>query len=207
MSQIDLVLKGGTVVTPDGMLQADVEIAGGRIVGLSAGELAVPARDAIDVSGLILLPGLIDTHTHLRQPGQEHKEDIEHGTRAAAAGGYTTVIGMPNVDPVTSTVERLRDALALYERASVVDYNHYPSGAVVEEIPALAAAGAIGFKVFMISDGGRDHVRQPGMGVHDDGQLFQVAEAIAETRLPMLVHPHNPALLDRKSTRLNSSHT
>jgi len=192
---VDLVLRGGRVVTPHGIVDADVAIADGRIVGLSTGEVVVTARETIDVTGLTLLPGMIDTHVHLRQPGQEHKEDIEHATRAAAAGGYTTVIGMPNVNPVTSTVERFHEALALYERSAIVDYNHYPSGALVEEIPGLAAAGAIGFKVFMINDPGRDGPARPEGGVYAHGHLLEVAETIAGTGLPMLVHPHDGEIL------------
>jgi dihydroorotase len=189
---IDVVLRGGTVVTPEGRLTADIEIDGGRIVGLSAGDLPVAARDVIDVSGLTLLPGLIDTHTHLREPGHAHKEDIAHATRAAAAGGYTTVIGMPNTDPVTSTVERYRDAIAGYERSAYVDFNHFPSGAVLEELDGLAAAGAPGFKIYMVT--GAD-LRQTGRGVGDSGHLFEAAEGIARTGLPMLVHPQDTSLM------------
>ncbi|MEZ0240806.1 MAG: dihydroorotase family protein, partial [Chloroflexota bacterium] len=191
----DLVLHGGMVVTPDGPIRADIAIEGGTIVGLTAGEAPFTASERIDVSGLTLLPGLIDTHSHLREPGHGHKEDIAHGTRAAAAGGYTMVVGMPNVDPATSTVERYGEALAIYARSSYVDYNHFPSGAMVEELDGLAEAGALGFKVYMISDAGRDYLRQPGLGVSDHGQLFEVAEAISRTGLPMLVHPHDPALM------------
>jgi dihydroorotase-like cyclic amidohydrolase len=103
-------------------------------------------------------------------------------------------MGMPNVDPVTSTVERYREAISLYERSSIVDYNHHPSGAVVEELDGLAEAGALGFKVYMISDG-RDYYRQPGMGVSDHGHLLEVAEGVERTGRPLIVHPHDPGLM------------
>ncbi len=147
----DLLLRGGVLVTPTGRVEGDVAIHGGRIVGIGVGELPVTARETIDLRGRWVLPGLIDTHAHLRQPGHEHKEDVEHGTRAAAAGGYTTVVGMPNVSPPTNTVERFREAMAIYSRSALVDYNHHPAGTITDAIPGLAAEGALGFKLYLIS--------------------------------------------------------
>ena len=200
----DLLLRGGWVMTPDGLVRADVAIADEKIIGLEDPSSNDGALETIDVSGLTLLPGLIDTHSHLRQPGHEHKEDIEHGTRAAAAGGYTTVVGMPNVDPVTSTVERYREAIAIYERTSLVDFNHFPTGTDLAEVPGLAEAGALGFKIYMIGDGGRDYLRQPGLGVSDHGQLYDIAETIARTGLPMLVHPHDQDLMRSIEARFHA---
>jgi dihydroorotase (multifunctional complex type) len=199
----DLLLRGGQVVTPEGTIQADVLIAGERVIALEDHSSSVSARETIDVTGLTLLPGMIDTHAHLRQPGHEHKEDIEHGTRAAAAGGYTTVVGMPNVDPVTSSVERYREAIDMYDRASIVDFNHFPTGTDLAEIEGLADAGALGFKIYMIGDGGRDYLRQPGLGVKDHGQLYDIAESIARTGLPMLVHPHDQDLMRAIESRFH----
>src|SRR5690349_1428167 len=203
-SPIDLVLHGARVMTPEGMVRADVLVRDGRILGLEDDATGRPAIETIDVSGQVLLPGLIDSHAHLRQPGHEHKEDIEHGTRAAAAGGYTTVIGMPNVNPVTSDVERYRAAIALYEASSCVDFNHFPTGTDVAAVPGLAAAGALGYKIYMIGDAGRDYLRQPGLGVTDHGALYDIADAIAATGLPMLVHPHDQELMRSIEVRFHA---
>jgi dihydroorotase (multifunctional complex type) len=203
-SPIDLVLHGARVMTPEGMVRADVLVRDGRILGLEDDATGRSAIETIDVSGQVLLPGLIDSHAHLRQPGHEHKEDIEHGTRAAAAGGYTTVIGMPNVNPVTSDVERYRAAIALYEASSCVDFNHFPTGTDVAAVPGLAAAGALGYKIYMIGDAGRDYLRQPGLGVTDHGVLYDIADAIAATGLPMLVHPHDQALMRSIEARFHA---
>jgi dihydroorotase len=192
---VDLVLQGGRVVTPDGLVEADVAIRDGIVVALTSGEAAPSATTVRSIAGLTVLPGLIDSHAHLREPGHEHKEDILHGTRAAAAGGYTTVMGMPNVAPPTTTVERYRDAIALYERSSLVDFNHHPVPTSLAEIPGLAAAGALGFKAYLISDAGRDYLREPGLSFGDHGHLFDAMGAVALTGRPLLVHPHDPALM------------
>ena len=189
------VLRGGRVVTPEGILQADVVIEGERIVDLVERAAAPSDADVIDVTGRTVLPGLIDTHAHLREPGHTHKEDIEHATRAAAVGGYTTVMGMPNVAPPTTSVERYEAALAAYARSSLVDYNHHPVPTDLAEIPGLAAAGAAGFKAYLISDAGRDYLREPGLAIHDDGELYDAMTAVAATGRPLLVHPHNQALM------------
>src|SRR3954471_21319156 len=133
-SQPDLVLKGGRLVTPQGIVEADVVIAGRSILALTAGELAPSAAETVDVTGKVVLPGGIDSHTHLREPGYTHKEDITTGSRAAAAGGATTVLGMPNVQPPTNALERFQETLELYRQKSVVDYNHNPSPTIPAEV-------------------------------------------------------------------------
>src|SRR5512139_1676359 len=100
----DLVLRGGRVLDPAAARPvdqaADIRIAHGRIIEIGRG--LVGGR-IIDVKDLWIVPGLVDLHVHLREPGQEYKEDIETGTRAAAAGGFTTVCCMANTDPVNDT--------------------------------------------------------------------------------------------------------
>ncbi|MDQ0391260.1 dihydroorotase [Labrys monachus] len=109
----DLLLRGGNVVNAGGAARADVAIEGGRIAALLApGESAV-ARDEIDVAGCDLLPGLVDAHVHLRDPGLTHKEDFQSGTRSAAVGGVTTLLDMPTDEPWTWNAGQLRDKMQL----------------------------------------------------------------------------------------------
>ena len=98
----DLLVRGGRVIDParDFDASADVLLRDGKIVQVQAGIAAPNGARVIDVKGRWVIPGLIDLHTHLREPGQEYKEDIETGTRAAAAGSFTTVCCMPNTKPV-----------------------------------------------------------------------------------------------------------
>jgi len=197
----DLLIRGARVVTPGGLVAADVAVKNGKIAGLSAGELSPAAVEVLDASGLVMLPGGVDTHTHLREPGFTHKEDIQSGTRAAAAGGYTTVSGMPNVQPVTTTVERYLSVIDAYKRSSLVDFNHNPSPTQLGEIKGLAEAGALGFKIFMITDKGADYPHMPELGVHHQGQLFEIAEEVGKTGLPLMVHPNNQQLIETLSER------
>lgn len=197
----DLVLRDAEVVTPGGTIRANIVVKDGRIAGLTAGDMTPAAEQVMDLSGLVVLPGGVDTHTHLRAPGFTHKEDATTGTRAAAAGGYTTVSGMPNVQPVTTTVQRYREVLEVYARDSLVDFNHNPSPTRLDEVQALADAGALGFKVFMITDKGADYPHMPELGVHHQGRLFEIAEAVQKTGRPMMVHPNNQQLIETLTDR------
>lgn len=193
---IDLVLKGGEVVTEGGPVRADVAIAGEIIVALTAPGEAPQARRVVDVTGLHVLPGVIDSHSHHREPGFTHKEDIITATSACAAGGVTFSAAMPNVYPPPTTAAILRDMFALYEKKSLIDYNVNAAGTNLEAIPALAEMGIISFKVFMVVDTGRDYPHMPGIGVHDHGKLLAIFEEVQKTGLPIMIHPHDQSLMD-----------
>lgn len=193
---VDLVLKGGMVVTEGGPVQADVAVAGGIIVGLTAAGDGPQARRTVDVTGMYVLPGVIDTHSHHREPGYTHKEDIITGTSASAAGGVTVSSAMPNVYPPPTTPAILKDMFALYEKKSVIDYNINAASSNLEAIPELAKMGIMSFKIFMVVDTGRDYPHMPGIGIHDHGKLLKMCQAIQKTGLPIMIHPHDQALMN-----------
>ena len=116
-------------------------------------------------------------------------------------GGVTTSIGMPNVKPPVNSVALYRGLVAVYERDAYVDFNLNVLPLLSEQVPGLAAAGALGFKIWMVEDSKRDYPHMPGLGVHADDQLLEVFEAVAETRLPLMVHPHNQALMNLAEQR------
>lgn len=197
-----LAIEGGDVWTPDGIRRdATVIIENERIVDVVDGSVADPGAERLDASGRLVLPGFIDTHSHHREPGFTHKEDITSATRAAAAGGVTTSIGMPNVDPPATTVERYEAMLELYRSKAVVDFNVNPAPTIADEVPKLAAAGALGFKVFQVVDTKRTYPHMPGLGVTNDGEMLEIFENVARTGLPVMVHPHNQELMDRFEQR------
>lgn len=101
----DLVIKNGEVCIPSGRFRQDIGVQAGKIVALTKpGQLS--GEKVMDVTGKVVLPGVIHTHVHMREPGLTYKEDYESGTKAAAAGGITCTVDMPNVQPPTTTVER-----------------------------------------------------------------------------------------------------
>jgi dihydroorotase (multifunctional complex type) len=103
---------------------------------------------------------------------------------------------MPNVNPPTNTVDRFKDVIEISKKKAIVDFNHNPSGTVPEEIPRLADAGCLAFKIFMVKDTGRDYPHMPGIGLHNHGELFRCFEAVAKTGVPLMVHPHDQDLMD-----------
>jgi dihydroorotase len=195
MTAYDIVIRGGTVVSPSGRVPADVAIAGERIVAVVTPGTPLEADRTIDATGKHVLPGAVDVHSHHREPGFTHKEDIVTATRACAAGGVTTSFAMPNVQPPPNTAERLDAMLELYEKRAIVDWNINAAGTVPEELPGLAERGIAAFKVFMVVDTGRDYPHMPGIGIHDHGELLGVFEAVREVGLPLMVHPHDQAIM------------
>jgi dihydroorotase len=153
---IDLILKDGILVNHDGVGARDVAMHQGRIVAV--GDMAgLAAAETLDCTGLHILPGVIDSQVHFREPGAEHKEDLETGSRAAVMGGVTCVFEMPNTKPLTTTAEALADKVTRATHRMFCDFAFYVGGthknasdlAVLERLP-----GAAGVKVFMGSSTG-----------------------------------------------------
>jgi dihydroorotase len=152
----DLIVKGASVVNYDGRAERDIGIRGGRIAAI--GSLgAGAAAEVVDAKGLTVLPGVIDTQVHFREPGLEHKEDLETGSRAAVMGGVTAVFEMPNTKPLTTSAEALADKVRRARNRMFCDFAFYVGGTRenIEDIPALERLeGAAGIKVFMGSSTG-----------------------------------------------------
>ena len=192
----DLVITGGTVHTPGGPVSgSQLGIRDGKIADLDPGLDTAGAGTIIDATGLDVLPGAIDTHSHHRDPGFTHKEDITSATSAAALGGITTSIGMPNVQPPTTTPERYAELIASGEQKAIVDFNHNPAPTQREHIAELAAMGALGFKVYMVVDSKRSYPHMPGLGVHEHGALLQISEMVAAAGRVLMVHPNDQSIL------------
>lgn len=152
----DTILKGATLVNHDGTGQRDIGIRNGRIAAIgSLGQAS--AGEVIDCIGLHILPGVVDSQVHFREPGLEHKEDLETGSRAAVLGGVTAVFEMPNTKPLTTTVETLEDKIRRGRHRMHCDFAFWVGGtrdnakdvAELERLP-----GAAGIKVFMGSSTG-----------------------------------------------------
>ncbi len=144
-------ISNGTIVTPSGRFQADVVCQDGVIAALAEPGRGGAADEVIDASGRLVFPGFIDPHVHSRDPGLTEKEDFAHSTRAAAAGGITTICEMPNAVPPVTDVQVLRDRAAQHSEVASVDFGLWALSLGPEnldEVPRLIEAGAVGVKLF-----------------------------------------------------------
>ena len=152
----DLIISGATVVNHDGTGVRDLGLAKGRIAAI--GDLnGCKAVETLDAKGLHVLPGVIDSQVHFREPGLEHKEDLETGSRAAVAGGVTAVFEMPNTKPLTTTAETLADKVRRARHRMFCDFAFFAGGTRenIRDIPKLEKLeGSAGIKVFMGSSTG-----------------------------------------------------
>jgi dihydroorotase len=153
----DLILRNGTVVNQDGTGRRDLGIKGGRVAAI--GDLArASAGETIDAKGLHILPGVIDTQVHFREPGNTHKEDLESGSRAAVMGGVTAVFEMPNTDPLTTSAATLSDKVKRATGRMHCDFAFFIGGTHenIADLPELERLpGAAGVKVFIGSSTGK----------------------------------------------------
>lgn len=188
---VDLIIKGGIICTGRELFKADVAIQDGKIVGIGQASYLAKGKQEIDATGKYILPGLWHTHCHFRDPGMTHKEDFQSGQRCAAAGGITFTIDQTNTDPHPSTLQGWNTRRALAKEKAILDYNHYAAAVKSETIPALAEAGAIGFKLFNTMSPKVKYPHIPELTVQNHGQMYELYEAVAKTGLPILVHHDN----------------
>lgn len=186
----DLLIRHGTTITPNGRVTADIGCRAGRIAAI--GDLSsASGAEEIDAHGLHVLPGVIDSQVHFREPGLEHKEDLSTGTAAAAMGGVVAVFEMPNTKPSTTTAESIRDKLARAQGRAWTDHAFF-LGAAADNVEHLAEwerlPGCAGIKIFMGSSTG-------SLLVADDETLARV---LAQGFRRIAVHCEDEARLEER---------
>ena len=189
MPSYDLILTNGTVHTPSGPVRADVGVVGGKIAGIG---VTGDAGETIDCTGLDILPGVIDTQVHFREPGLEHKEDLESGSRAAVLGGVTAVFEMPNTNPNTDTAEAVADKLARARDRMWCDHAFYvgATSANAEHLAELERLpGTAGVKIFMGASTG-------SLLVAEDAELARV---LASGQRRVAIHAEDEARMNERA--------
>jgi len=192
----DIVIREATAVLEDGIRRVDIAIDGERIAAIGEPKSLPKGKREVDASDLTALPGVIDMHSHHREPGFAHKEDLAHMGLQCAVGGVTTSVAMPNVSPPPTTLENLYGMLEIYRQRAPIDWNVNASGVQLAEIPKMAERGILAFKIFMVVDTGRSYPHMPGIGLHEHGELYKRMQAVKETGLPLMIHPHDQSLMD-----------
>ncbi len=190
MSEYDLVVRNGTLVTTTNLLQADLAVADGRIVAVEA-ELAGSSREEIDAGGLHIFPGVVDAHVHFNEPGRSEWEGFATGTRALAAGGTTTFCDMPlNAHPPTLDAASFDLKCAAAQASALVDFALW-GGLVpgnIEQLDELAERGVIGYKAFMSNSGIDD------FSAVDDLTLYEGMARAAKLGKIVAVHAESEQL-------------
>ena len=189
-ARFEMVIRGGTVVNGDGEARADVAVADGKIAAVAA-QIEERGAQEIDAAGLHIFPGGIDPHVHFNEPGRAEWEGFETGTRALAAGGYTTFFDMPlNSDPPVTAIEELEAKQAIAREKSRV--NAYFWGGLIPgnlgELEAMHRAGVVGFKAFMSNSGIAEF---PAV---DDYTLYKGMETASALGAIIAVHAENDGI-------------
>ena len=178
-----LVIKGGRVVDASGEREVDVVVVDGLITGIGAG---LSADHTLDAAGCIVGPGLVDLHSHLREPGKEEAETIESGARGAALGGYTAVLAMPNTTPAMDSAAVVRQVLEIGRTAPC---DVYASGAITvgrhgEQLAPMAEMASLGVRIFT----------DDGAGVQDNGLMRRAMEYASGLGVILAQHCEDDAL-------------
>ena len=193
----DLILKNGIVVNQDGIGKRDIGVKDGRIVAIGSLDQAA-GGEVVSCEGLHVLPGVIDDQVHFREPGLDHKEDLESGSRAAVMGGVTAVFEMPNTNPLTTDAATLEDKIRRGHHRMHCDFAFWVGGTHdnVKDLPELERLpGAAGIKVFMGSSTG-------SLLVEDDAGVKAILSAI---RRRAAFHSEDEMMLrERKDLRIDN---
>jgi dihydropyrimidinase/allantoinase len=207
LNNLDMALKFGQVLLPEGLVEANIGVKDGAIVTIAKDPALPPAKKVIEAEGLIIIPGLIDAHVHLRDPGHPEKEDFTSGTMAAAAGGVTTVLEHPVSVPSVHSVETLASKYAICNEKAVIDFGLYGGAGTtsIKEIGPLAENGVVAFKTFLFKSPPDRIDEHHGLEVDGDGELLDVFSAVAQTGLPSCIHAENDDIVQHRTRELIAS--
>jgi len=196
---VDMVLHNAKIYTRGRIVEAGLAIDDGRILKIAKKTNLPSASTKMNLRGHVTLPGLIDPHVHLRNQQLAYKEDFFSGTAAAAAGGVTLTVDMPNNRPVTMDSISLRERMRLAERRAVVNvafYSAFPQK--LEEVPSIVKEGAVAFKLYLQEQIG-------GLEVDDDKLLLQAFNRVANMRVPVAVHAEDRTILEAKRREMEKA--
>lgn len=197
MSRLDTVIAGGDVLLPDGLHRVDLGLKDGTVAGIYAPGTAPDAAITIDAGGKTVLPGIIDIHFHVRAPAYPERGTVLSETRAAAAGGVTTLFEMPISKPCCSTPEELTRRRDHFSENAVVDFALYaaPGDLTQASRDAMMRIGCIAWKIFTTpSPPGRADEFE-GLAFPDEADQLCALQLLADTGLPVVVHAESAALL------------
>jgi dihydroorotase (multifunctional complex type) len=195
----NLIISGGTILSPDGPRPGNLVVADGRIAAILAPEDTPPAAHKIDATGLMVLPGAIDIHCHIRAPAYPQRGTVASETAACAKGGITTVFEMPITDPCCNAPDRVALRRAHFAETAHIDFGLYaaPVELTEEAFDALAACGIVALKIFTTpAPAGREHEFAGLAWPHAADQL-RVLQLAARTGLPVVVHAEHAGILAR----------
>jgi len=193
---VDLALLNSKVYVKGEIVEAGIAIDEGKIFRIAKEANLPAAAKKLNIRGCLILPGLIDCHVHLRNQQLAYKEDFFTGTSAAAAGGVTLVLDMPNNKPITMDVQSLRERMKLAEKQTVVNvgfFSAFPEN--LNEIPAIVEEGAVAFKVFLSHKVG-------GVDIDDDIALLQAFKMTEKKGVPVAVHAEDRGMLENTSKEM-----
>jgi dihydroorotase len=187
-SKVTLVLRGGSVVGAEGLTRADVAVGGGAVLEVAASIDPPEGATVLDAGGCLVGPGLVDLHTHLRQPGREEAETIETGTRAAALGGYTAVVAMPNTEPPIDSAGVVREILDLAVgcAAEVAVSGAITLGRAGTALAPMGELAALGVTLFT----------DDGAGVQDGGLMRRALDYAKGLGVTLAQHCEDSCLAD-----------
>ena len=200
---MNYIIKGGTLVNEGRKTLADIVVTDDRITEIIPAENGADisqyevTHETIDATGCYVLPGVIDTHVHFREPGLTHKADIATESRAAALGGVTSYFDMPNTKPQTTTAEALMEKHRLANEKSVVNYSFFPGATNdnIDELAKLDPTTIPGIKLFMGSSTGN-------MLVDKYGALLKIFKTAAELGLVVMAHCEDSEIIDRNMAQV-----
>lgn len=197
MSGLDTLISGGDVLLPDGVHRVDLTLKDGKVAGIHAPGTAPDAAETIDATGKTVLPGIVDIHFHVRAPAYPERGTVLSETRAAAAGGVTTLFEMPISKPCCSTPEELLRRRDHFAENAVVDFALYAAPGDLTEASrdAMMAIGCIAWKIFTTPSPPGRADEFDGLAFPDEADQLRALHLLAETGLPIVVHAESAQLL------------